>query len=77
LNDDNIKKFAEEVGLDMDKFNKAYNDPSFKNKVNQDIKLGRQISVRGVPAIFINGRTAKKRSLDGLSQMVDQELKKK
>jgi protein-disulfide isomerase len=76
LNDKTIIKYAEEIGLDMEKFNKAYNDPSLKKIVKQDMKLGKKVKVRGVPAIFINGRTVKKRSLNDLSQMVESELKK-
>ncbi len=76
LSDENIKKHAEEIGLDMEKFNKEYNDPSLKKQIKKDMKLGSSVGVRGVPAIFINGRTAKQRSLQGFSQMVEQELNK-
>ena len=76
LNDNTIKKHAEETGLDIEKFNKAYNDPSLKKIVKQDMNLGRKVKVRGVPAIFINGRTVKSRTLKALSQMVESELKK-
>jgi protein-disulfide isomerase len=76
LNDEIIKKHAEDTGLDMEKFNKAYNDPSLKKHVQEDMQLGSSVKVRGVPAIFINGRVAKQRSIQGFSQMVEQELKK-
>ena len=77
LNDDTIIKYAEETGLDMQNFNKDYNDPSLKKIVGQDIALGKQVKVRGVPTLFINGRVVKTRSLSALSQMVEQELKEK
>jgi predicted DsbA family dithiol-disulfide isomerase len=77
LNDATIKKHAEEVGLDMEKFNKAINDPAFKKQIKQDMKLGSSVGVRGVPALYINGRLAKDRSFKGFSKMVEQELKKK
>jgi len=76
LNDETIKKHAEEVGLDMEKFNTVYNDPSLKKHVQEDMRLGSSVNVRGVPALFINGRVAKERSLQGFSRMVEQELKK-
>jgi protein-disulfide isomerase len=76
LSDETIKKHAEEIGLDMEKFNKAYNDPSLKKQIQKDMRLGSSVGVRGVPAIFINGRASKQRSLQGFSQMVEQELKK-
>ena len=77
LNDEIIKKHAEANGLDMEKFNKAINDPSLKKQVQEDMKTGRSVGVRGVPALYINGRMVKDRSLQGFSRMVEQELKKK
>ena len=77
LNDATIKKHAETVGLNMEQFNKDMNDPALKKQVQGDMQLGNSVKVRGVPAIFINGRTAKQRSLEGFSAMVEQELKKK
>ncbi|MGA1824641.1 MAG: thioredoxin domain-containing protein [bacterium] len=77
LNDTTIKKYAEEIGLDMIEFDKAYNDPSNKKIINQDMQTGAQVKVRGVPALFINGRGAKNRSLNALSAMIRSELKKK
>ena len=77
LSDASIKKHAEVVGLDLEKFSKACNDPALKKHVMEDMKLGSSVNVRGVPAIFINGRFAKQRSFQGFSQMVEQELKKK
>ena len=77
LNDETIRKYAEETGLDMQKFDKDYKDPSLNEIISQDMSLGNKVKVRGVPALFINGRSAKKRSLPDLSQMVEQELKKR
>jgi len=77
LNDETIKKHAEATGLDMEKFNKAINDPALKKQVQEDMKLGSSVDVRGVPALYINGRLAKDRSLQGFSQMVEKELKNK
>ena len=77
LNDDTIKKHAEDTGLDMEKFNQAYNDPLLKKQVRQDMQQGSSVKVRGVPAIFINGRVASKRTISGFSEMVEQELKER
>jgi protein-disulfide isomerase len=76
LNDESIKKHAETVGLDMTKFNAAFNDPALKKQIDEDRQLGMNMSVRGVPAIFLNGRVVKDRSIQGLSNMIDEELKK-
>jgi protein-disulfide isomerase len=76
LSDESIKKHAETAGLDMTKFNAAYNDPALKKQIDEDRQLGMSISVRGVPAIFLNGKAVKDRSVQGFNQMIDEALKK-
>ena len=77
LSDTTVKQHAEAVGLDMAKFEKACADPALNKQIKEDMGLGRTVGVRGVPALFINGRSVKSRSLGALSTMVEQELKKK
>ena len=76
LSDESIKQQAETIGLDMAKFNAAYNDPATKKQIDEDRQLGMSINVRGVPALFVNGKVVKDRSIQGLSNMIDEELKK-
>ncbi|MGA1875385.1 MAG: thioredoxin domain-containing protein [bacterium] len=74
LNEQTVKKYAEEAGVkDLEA---ALNDPSLQNIISQDVAVGAKVKVRGVPALFVNGRVVKNRSLAGLSQMVENELKK-
>lgn len=77
LTDQTIKQYAQEAGLKMADFDKASADPDLKNQINKDISLGTQVKVRGVPALYINGRPVKDRTIEALSQMVEEELKKK
>jgi len=74
LNNDSIKRYAQQVGLDMAAYEKDVKAPLIRKIVDQDTKAARQFRVRGVPAIFINGRTVKNRSLKGLEQLVRKEL---
>lgn len=76
LSDESIKKQAETAGLDMAKFNAALSAPALKKQIDEDRQLGMSINVRGVPAMFLNGRVVKDRSVQGLSSMIDEELKK-
>ncbi|MCI0468470.1 MAG: thioredoxin domain-containing protein [Nitrospirae bacterium] len=76
LNDAVIKKLAGETGLDMQVFEGAMKDPSLKKIIGNDLAVGANVKVRGVPALFINGRTVKDRSPDALSGMVEAEIKK-
>jgi len=76
LSDESIQKHAETAGLDMTKFNAAYNDPTLKKQIEEDKQLGMSINVRGVPAIFLNGKAVKDRSVQAFNQMIDEALKK-
>ncbi len=76
LNNETIKKCAEEAGLDMQKFDQDFNDPALNKIISQDMRLGSHVKVRGVPALYINGKPVKNRSISGLSQMVEDDLEK-
>ena len=60
LNDTTIRKHAENAGLDMAQFDKDYKDPAFEKIINSDYQVGRNAKVRGVPAIYVNGKPAKR-----------------
>jgi protein-disulfide isomerase len=74
LNDTKIQDIAKELGLNLEKFNKDMTSGAIANKINRDIKDGKNIGVRGTPTIFINGKFLKKRSLSGFSELIDAEL---
>lgn len=76
LNDDTIKSFAKDLGLDMEKFDKDFQDAKLNSIIARDAQMGRMAGVRGVPAIYINGIQLKNRSLQGISQIVEKELNK-
>lgn len=76
VNNKNILIYAEEVGLDMEQFEKDLNDPALNRIISEDVKLARRINVRSVPTLFVNGRLSKMRSVEAMSQMIDKELKK-
>lgn len=76
LNDETIKKHAETAGLDMKKFNADYSDAALKKQIEADKQLATNMSVRGVPALFMNGRMVKDRSVQAFNQMIDEALKK-
>ena len=76
LNDTTIRKQAETAGLDLAQFDRDYKDPALEKIINRDYGQGRKAKVRGVPAIFVNGKPAKRaRSLPALSKMIDKALK--
>ena len=77
LNDAKVGAIAGEIGLDMEQFNKDLKDPAISSLIDRDIKNGLQANVPGTPSIFLNGRLLNQRSLQGLEQAIEAELKKK
>lgn len=74
LNDASLLEHARALGLNVETFQGVLESPAQKKQIQDDMGLGRSVGVRGVPALFINGRRAQKRSLEALSAMVRQEL---
>lgn len=76
LNDAKVQKIAQELGLNLEQFNNDLKDPAIQKRINEDINNGRQAGVRGTPAIFVNGKRLKNRSLAGFQRLIELELKK-
>ena len=74
---DEIRKKAEELGLDMKKFDADMASPETEKAVRADLEVGKTVDVQGTPTMFINGKRVMNRSLEGMKAMVDEELKKK
>jgi protein-disulfide isomerase len=51
-----LEKYAGELGLDMGKFKTALDTSAYKNRIDADLALARQIGVQGTPNFFLNGR---------------------
>ena len=77
LNDAKVQEIAKELNLDTKKFNMDMNSTAIRNLIYRDLKNAREIGIRGTPTVFINGKLLKKRSLPGMSDMIEAELKKK
>ena len=76
VNDEKLLEIAREIGLDMEKFEKDMNDLKIVARINQDIRLGGYLGVRGTPTVYINGRLSKARTLEALQAEVEIELRK-
>jgi len=77
LSDAKVEAIAGELGLNMEQFNKDLKDPTIGSLIDRDMNNGRQINVQGTPTIFVNGKLLNQRSLPGLQQVIEPELKKK
>ena len=75
LNEQKVKEIAQQLNLDMEKFEKDQQDPQIKAMINRDVSEGTRAGVRGTPTIFINGRLLRNRSMAGFQQLIDKSLK--
>lgn len=77
LNAAAFKVLATDMGLDLERFNKDMNDPSIQRLIYRDFKEGRDAGIRGIPAVFINGKLLKNTKGPGFQRMIDAELQKR
>ncbi|MDA3628914.1 thioredoxin domain-containing protein [Saccharopolyspora sp. WRP15-2] len=54
-----FEQYAQQIGLDMDKFRADVNSPQVKAKIDADVADGEKAGVNSTPTIFINGRQFK------------------
>ncbi len=76
LSDQKFRQIARELGLDLERFEKDINDLKIVAMINQDIRLGAYMGVRGTPTVFINGTVSRARTLEALEAAVENELEK-
>jgi len=74
VTEENIKKWAKEVGLNMTDFEKAMLSGKFEVLVQKDIADGAAAKVLGTPTLFINGKRVHDRSFDGFKKVIQEEL---
>jgi len=77
LGDKKVREIAAGLGLDPDKFEQEMKSEKIRNKIDQDIMEAEKAGVTGTPAVFVNGRRLRDRSLDGFQDIIDTLLKKR
>lgn len=71
-----FEKFAKELGLNIEEFNKSYEDITFKAALAKDMADGQSLGVKGTPTFFVNGKMLGNLSYNDLKGAIDEELKK-
>ena len=56
LEDADIRRYAQKIGLDMAKFDAAYKAKIGQDFVEEDRMEGEKLDISGTPAVFVNGR---------------------
>jgi protein-disulfide isomerase len=75
LKAEQLKQYAQVLGLDRAKFDAALDDGRFADKVERDLIDGQKFGVSGTPTFFVNGRRAKDSTYDALKAAIEEALK--
>jgi protein-disulfide isomerase len=76
LKPEQLKQYAQVIGLDRAKFDAALESGRFADKVERDILDGQKLGVNGTPTFFVNGRRSKEVTYDGLKAAIEAALKR-
>jgi len=74
INEENIKRWAREVGLNMGQFEKDMQSGKFEAAVQKDMADGAGAKVLGTPTLFVNGRRLQERSFEAFKKAIQEEL---
>jgi protein-disulfide isomerase len=75
LADEDLKRHAADLGLDVDDFNACLETGRFRNDVAEDFQEGQRFGVRGTPAFFVNGRfLSGNQPYEAFAAIIDEEL---
>jgi protein-disulfide isomerase len=70
-------EYANELGLDIDKYNKDVKSSKVKSRIDGDVAAASKLGVTGTPSLFINGRfLSGAQPFESFKRIIDEELKK-
>lgn len=70
-----LEGFAKELGLNVATFKKALDSKQYEKTVDEELKLGEEVSVQGTPTMFLNGaRIADPTNFESISAQIDKAL---
>lgn len=66
--------YAEDLGLDMDRFESVYDDPTTRERIEQSQRDGQALGVQGTPTFFLDGELLQPQSITDLEDAFDAAL---
>jgi protein-disulfide isomerase len=77
LSDAKYLAYAEQIGLDLDRFQKDAKSSEVLRRVEADSAEAGKLGVTGTPAFFINGRfLSGAQPFESFKRLIDEELRK-
>jgi protein-disulfide isomerase len=74
INDENLRKWAREVGLNVGEFQNAIESGKHDAMVQKDMTDGANAKVLGTPTVFVNGKRLSDKSFEGFKKAIQDEL---
>ncbi|GBD23929.1 Disulfide bond formation protein D [bacterium HR29] len=77
FSDENLKRYAQELGLDMERFNACFDSDKYLDQVQKDKAEGQSYGLTGTPSFVLNGRPlvgGAPQTIDGWKSIFDQVL---
>lgn len=72
--DDLFRGFAEELGLDMERYDSDYASSAVKERVQRDVDDGLSLGVQATPTFFVNGEPFEPQTVEDFSAVLDEAL---
>jgi protein-disulfide isomerase len=77
MSPEKYQQWAQEIGLDVEKFKKDLASPEVKKRIDTDKRDAASLGVTGTPAFFVNGRyLSGAQPFDAFKRLIDEALKK-
>ena len=71
-----FKGYAQQLGLDMEKFNKDVVSKEVKGRINRDKSDGIKLNIQSTPTFFLNGKKIENpRGYEAFKKIIDESLK--
>ena len=66
--------YAEEIGLDMERFEEVYDDPATATRIEQSAADAQALGVTGTPTFFVDGKRLEPTRVEDLTDPLDAAL---
>lgn len=78
LDRDSLISYAQELGLDVEKFTASLDSGEYSKEVDRDVQYAESIDLYNTPTIYINGRQiVGERPFEYFKKIIDEQLKQK
>ncbi len=75
LDRDSLMSYADELGLDVEKFTDSIDNGKHAAEIDRDLELAKSIDLYNTPTFYINGRQViGERPFEYFSKIIDEEL---